>query len=239
MIKEAIEYLTNLGEAKILTVNDLPYSTKNLSAIKFPAPATLSLTTLTGLVDYIRSGIDRDFQTNALLVHVESPDKISVYSSLEIDATRDRYISVQAQLPQILFDRFIPVEQFNIMLQACFAQNHERAKVLAITGNIKDENVQTVGDDGVSQSVTAKAGIATVANVVVPNPVLLAPYRMFTEVEQVESEFVLRMRTGDKGIEAALFEADGGAWRVEAARLVKEYLSHELKDCSSSVYILS
>ncbi|MNW60692.1 hypothetical protein D3C74_386970 [compost metagenome] len=63
---------------------------------------------------------------------------------------------------------------------------------------------------GMTQSVVAKTGVATVEDVKVPNPVLLAPYRTFVEVEQPESSFVFRMKDGPS---AALFEADGGAWR--------------------------
>ena len=86
----------------------------------------------------------------------------------------------------------------------------------------------TYGDDGVTQKATVKKGINGKEDAVVPNPVNLRPYRTFTEVEQPESEFVFRMKQSDHDVCCALFEADGGAWKREAMKKVKEYLEFEL-----------
>lgn len=50
-------------------------------------------------------------------------------------------------------------------------------------------------------------------------------------MEQPESQFVFRMKE-DKydGVQCALFEADGGAWRLNAMANIKAYLAHELND---------
>lgn len=118
------------------------------------------------------------------------------------------------------------------MLQSTFVKNEDRDIVLRVIGNIRDEKVMEYGDNGISQAVTAKTGVATVENVAVPNPVLLAPYRTFTEIEQVESNFVFRMKDGPS---AALFEADGAAWKNEATRRIKEYLDKELEGLKVTV----
>lgn len=89
----------------------------------------------------------------------------------------------------------------------------------------------SAADDGVTQTVTAKQGVAFVQEVAVPNPVTLAPYRSFPEISQVESEFVLRVRAGRSEGELptiALFEADGGRWQLEAVRRVKDYLKQRV-----------
>ncbi len=71
---------------------------------------------------------------------------------------------------------------------------------------------------------------------VVPNPVILAPYRTFPEIEQVESKFIFRMQEGPN---AALYEADGGAWKNEAMRRIKEYLVENLKELKARYEIIS
>ncbi|MED2748846.1 hypothetical protein P4307_32370, partial [Brevibacillus porteri] len=136
------------------------------------------------------------------------------------------------------FERYHDVENFNISLQSAFVPNSDRDLMLKLVGNVKEEAVNTIGDDGVSQSVVAKMGVATVGNVKVPNPVLLKPYRTFVEVEQPESNFIFRMR---KGPECALFEADGGAWKLEAIDNIKEYLTAELAEEieSKKVFIIA
>lgn len=90
---------------------------------------------------------------------------------------------------------------------------------------MKEETVHQANDDGVSQAVSVKTGIASVNSVKVPNPVKLAPYRTFNEVAQPTSEFVFRMRDG---MQCAIFEADGGAWQLEAMQSIKEYLASQL-----------
>lgn len=58
------------------------------------------------------------------------------------------------------------------------------------------------------------------------NPIRkLKPYRTFNEVDQPESEFLLRLSEGG-GV--ALYEADGGAWKLQARRNVAEYLKNAL-----------
>ena len=54
-----------------------------------------------------------------------------------------------------------------------------------------------------------------------------SPYRTFIEVEQPESKFIFRMREGGA---CALFEADGGAWKLDAQNAVYEYLKDRLKE---------
>ncbi|MGE5631601.1 MAG: hypothetical protein ACM3TR_10965 [Caulobacteraceae bacterium] len=230
MIKAALEYLVNLGKTEVLEVDGQKYSTKGLHHITQPSPDNLVITTLTGLVDYIISKID-DHKTS-LLMQVVSPKQVRVYSPLKPDAIRDYYIECTAQLPDICFGKFIDIENFNIMLQSCFVQNEHSASVLQVVGNITEQTVRTVGDDGVSQEVTARAGIVKVTNVPVPNPVILKPFRTFAEVEQPESKFVFRMQDGPR---AAIFEADGGAWKLEAMRNIKEYLKINLEGCNVKI----
>ena len=75
-----------------------------------------------------------------------------------------------------------------------------------------------------------KTGLASKSDAIIPSPVTLKPYRTFTEVEQPESQFVFRMKE-DKydGVQCALFEADGGAWKLHAMESIQEYLEEQLK----------
>lgn len=61
--------------------------------------------------------------------------------------------------------------------------------------------------------------------------VTLRPYRTFLEVEQPESEFLLRLREGGK---IGLFEADGGMWKQQAKKNIAEYFQEELQPCTRS-----
>jgi hypothetical protein len=228
-LKEALQYLVGLGETKILEVEGKKFSTNQMYPVKEPKPAQITATTLTALVDYLKSGIDKKW-SERLLIHIVSPSEVILFSELRDDQDRESYIKCTALTPDnIVFDRFINTENFNIMLQSSFVGNEDRSLLLKVVGTIQDKAVKEVGDDGVSQAVTIKTGVAQVGNVKVPNPVILAPYRTFPEIKQPESKFIFRMQTGPA---AALFEADGGAWRNKAMEDIKDFLANELKGLS-------
>lgn len=220
--KEAFEYLVGLGYSKepIVKTEIGPYMKEKLTRLTAPTATTLQVTTLTGLIDYIKSNID--CLPDKLLVHVESPSIVRLYSPLNGDRDREEFIYAKAILPDnLVYERFLSTEQFNIMLQSAFVENNDKKVLLKYTGLVRDEAVKDTGDDGISQKVTIKTGVATVGDAVVPNPVILAPFRTFPEIAQPESKFIFRMQDGPK---AALFEGDGGAWRNDAMENIKEYL---------------
>lgn len=226
--QEALEYLVNLGEDKdpIIELGQGTFTKERLERVKESKASTLTVSTLTGLVDYIKSNIDK--LPEKLLIQVKSNEEVALYSPLNVDREREQYISAEAILPNnVIYNRFVDTEQFNIMLQSAFVDVGTRGTLLKYTGLVKDEAVKTTGDDGISQQVTVKTGVASVGQAIVPNPVELAPYRTFPEVEQPISKFIFRMQEGPR---AALYEADGGAWRNKAILSIKEYLQEELKE---------
>ncbi|MFR4584796.1 hypothetical protein [Clostridium cadaveris] len=226
--QEALEYLVGLGMEKepILKLEQGTYTRENLERVNIPVASKLTVSTLTGLVDYIKSKLDT--LPEKLLIQVKSPSKVDLYSPLNADREREQYISAEAILPNnVQYERFLDTERFNIMLQSAFVDNKDKSILLKYTGLVQDDAVKTIGDNGVSQAVTIKTGVASVGQAEVPNPVTLAPYRTFPEIIQPESKFIFRMKEGPS---AALFEADGGAWRNQAILGIKEYLKEALKE---------
>jgi hypothetical protein len=242
MIQKALEYLVNLGRKEVKDVHGRQYATGDLGLVPEPEVAPIELHTLSGVVDYIKSNIDAASTLNGdspWLVVITSPTSLFLTTKAD-DVTygRNTFIRCNALIPSVRLNNFMDAENFNIMLQSMFVDDVDRAKVLKVIGNIKDENVQNTADDGVSQKVTAKVGVSLAQNISVPNPVHLAPYRTFTEVAQPVSQFVLRLKNGP---ECALFEADGGAWKPEAMANVKEYFKEQLSDLwnKGKVHIIS
>ena len=83
-----------------------------------------------------------------------------------------------------------------------------------------------------TQKATVKTGIASKSDAIVPAVVNLKPFRTFLEVEQPSSDFIFRMKEDryTEGVQCAIFEADGGAWKAEAMANVKAYLQEQLND---------
>lgn len=225
MIKEALQYLHGLARPTIEEVNGQKFSTLSLNRIAEAAPvAELTVNTLTGLVDYIDSHFD---ERNKLMIQVKSPTEVLLFDAL--DSTNDRryYIRAKALLPDITFERFMDRENFQIMMQANFVDNHDKTVVLNIVSNIVEDGSAEIKDNGMAQQVTVKKGVASVGYETIPGRVALKPFRTFAEVTQPESEFILRLREGAK---VGLFEADGGAWELNAIHGIKEYLTEKLQN---------
>ncbi|MNO15493.1 hypothetical protein D3C76_51590 [compost metagenome] len=224
MIKEAIDKVLSLAGIHTTTIGDQVYTNGELRRVSEPIASTLIVRNLTGLVAYLRNDFDKKLP---VMIHIESPTRVSAVTGFNRDVQRNVLIQADALLPDISYGRYYDIESFNILLQSCFVQNEIRDKLLQIVGNVQDTNVVTVGDNGTSQQVTAKTGVATVENVILPNPVSLKPFRTFVEIPQPESPFVFRMKDGPS---AALFEADGGEWKLRAIQEIKLYLDGALDD---------
>jgi hypothetical protein len=224
MIKSALEFLMGAGKAEVIEIDDAKFTTKPVHRVKFPEIESIKISTLTGLVNYINTNPD-NLEIEDLLLHIRDEKTVEVLSPLLEDASRYCYIQAHAKTPQIRLGSFLSMEEFNVMLQSCFLDAADRGKVLEITGCVKEESIKNTSDNGITQSVVARTGIATVGYVDVPNPVTLVPFRTFIEVEQPESKFVLRMKDGPS---ACLFEADGGEWRLASMLRIKKYLEEKL-----------
>lgn len=232
MIKKALEYIVGMATPTVQTINNETYSDKQLYRINHnPKADSIRLNTLSSLIEYIKASKDGDLAGGAkMFVHVASPTKVLLFSYLDIDRKREFLVEVDAQVPSFPFDTYIDHESFCINLQSKFIDEHDRALLLKFAGTVESGSVAEYGDDGISQQATIRTGIAKKDKAIVPSPVLLTPYRTFTEVEQIPSHFVFRMRQGGGGIQCALFEADGGAWKNHAKGLIAEYLNEFLHD---------
>lgn len=234
---ERIERLTGASLGKTVTIADKEYSTTKLHDPRReePEPATLELHTLKSLVDYIKSTHDAGyFEGRERFVHVESPTSVRLVTNLFGDFNQRVGVARSKYVPPIGFNlnSWYDPESFNIALQSHFVDDAHRVSVLKIAGNLTDSAVASHDDDGMSQEVTVRAGVKPRENVKVPNPVELAPFRTFTEVKQPASPFIFRARRGGDGVppQLALFEADGGAWRLDAVRRVHAWLEERLEN---------
>lgn len=118
---------------------------------------------------------------------------------------------------------FQPLEDFRIQLVTSFVQTPARDQLLERIATVKDEAITIADDDGITQRVSAKVGIAQVGQVGLPPVVDLMQIRSFDEVDQVMAPYLFRVRRGATGIEAALFEVQTD-WETKQARLVAEFV---------------
>lgn len=230
MIKEAIEYLEKRKDPYIYEMYGDTYSDVALHRYNEIFPKTISTHTLHSIVEYIN--VEPEYIEGKFIIHIADASNVFLY---EEAAGSQRRVIMHATpfASEIQYGHFLDIEQFNIMLQTCFIRTSDRDKVLSIVSNISDGHVKSHSDDGVTQTVTVRAGIQRVGAEVVPNPVNLKPYRTFIEVDQPESPFVLRIRQQQDDLPlAALFESGGDLWQLHAIENILTFFEGSLEKTS-------
>ena len=214
MIREALEYIVGLSAPNYKEAGGEMFSDKPMTRLDYdPSPEAVKANTLTSILEYINTDVD-GIRSRKLLIHVETPQRVSVMDYLNKNMRRRTYIHAIADIPRIRFGEFVPLEEFKIMLASCFADSDgehmtDKEELLFFLSNIQSHSVAEYGDDGFSQKAVVSTGLASKEEKRVPNPVGLCPYRSFQEIRQVKSSFVFRLKENDKGICCALFEVHG------------------------------
>ena len=233
-LRDALQYLVGLGDEgaipKVIDINGKTYCNKNLTRYDNEEMARpLEATSLTAMVDYIKNKFS-EFRGDMIL-HVVGPDEVRLISGLTKERNRECLFKSSTNSNGFRFDNYYDQEDFIINLQTGFQKNDDLALILKVAGNVENNSTANFVDDGVSQVATVKKGVATKENVIVPNPVLLAPYRTFLEVQQPLSDFIFRISEARDG--APMFKlvgADGGMWKYDAVIEIKKYLKEELEE---------
>ncbi len=226
MERSAIEKIVELSAPNIIEKAGFIYSDKRLEVIKQPRVNTMNFRTLRGLVDTLKK--EHDNFASPLVVNVLSETEVEVYSAINsVDRTREIPYHSEAETIHIDFNRKLDYESMMITLKSKFVETPELLELIKLLGTITEENSSKTSDDGFSQSVVVRAGIALKAEQTIKPIVKLKPYRTFNEVDQPESEFLIRLSEGGY---VAIYEADGGAWKLKARENIAEYLRNELSE---------
>lgn len=240
--KDAMQYLYSLGQLSrdftTIEIDGHVYTNADnlvhIKPVKPEVPMTLNIFTLRGFVDYIQCEIEKLNKTfGRLMVLVDSERQVSLYSSPYGPDNAMRALIARATVKgeSFEFNKHMGQEDFIIGLQSLFVQTENSAKVGKVVGNLDAEQAVNTSDDGISQRAVVRTGIQRKENVVIENPVELEPYRTFVEVDQPSSPFALRIKNDadKKEPQVALYEADGGMWKVEAVHRIGKYIEKGLE----------
>lgn len=192
-----------------------------------PFPNSIELFTLDGFIGYINANPEGLLSENDKAIVYVANEKEVLLLSAPTEHQKDRNTIAQtcAHAPKIMFDQYLDTDTFNTMLLSTFHQTEARDSVFTLVKSMTKNQSATVNDDGVSQNITIMEGVATASNVQFKNPVPLKPMRTFTEIDQPESNFTLRV---NRDAEVTLIEADGGAWKNVAVARIAAYLREHI-----------
>lgn len=239
MITEALKYIAGLAEVKLIETDKGLFSNKQLHPVKknWAVPPTIGSQTLQSVVDYVQAEIDEEKE---YLVQIADANCVNLYGALNDEmGSRKSYISVSLPYNPFVFGANYETENFVISLMTLFDKTDTREELIKMVSSIKKEESVKVSDDGISQTVVAKQGIVRVGEVDLPNPIKLTPKRTFAEVDQIESEFVLRAKDCGGVITFSLHDCDGGAWKLGAIQNIFGFLFEKLKDEEKKITIIA
>lgn len=239
MLKEAIEKIEAMAKPDIHEIDGHTYSILadgGYSEIKpdLEMPETIALNSLDALVQMIKreaAQVEDD-----LFVSVVSHDKVSVFSSIQLDSRYERWMYYNAyakDVPGWEPKKEMGFDEATVALLTRFQDGGDREYCIQLLSQITTGAHITYTDNGIASTMVMKKGASLAENVTIKPIVRLRPYRTFQEVEQPEGLFLIRIR--ERGI--AFIEADGGMWRLTARNTIKTYLEAELKDCGVTVML--
>lgn len=222
--REFIEKIEDMTGPKVIETVQGTFSDKDLYRIENKLADTIVLLSLSGLAEMIKQEINE--YNLPLFVRATSAERVHVFGAIRDDMQREMPYTAIAKFIGFDYDRYMSIENMIIGLKSRFAPTEDRDYLVKLLGNITDQQSVQTKDDGITQSATIKSGIQLVGEQRIKPIVSLKPYRTFLEVEQPESDFLIRLKDGS----AALFEADGGAWEREAVKNVADKLRELLED---------
>jgi hypothetical protein len=214
------------------------WTSKPVHLLVPPKPDVVLVNTLQGLVDLYAGDLDEVKTKGKVLIHITSPTSVSIVAK-DVDPWGRLRVYATAEYPkavqQFPFGQFIDPEKFIIAAHIGFQRvkieqddgtmAHDLDYVLKIASSISAGQTRDNIDDGITQTVTVKQSVALKAEETLRPIVNLAPYRTFAEIDQVVSRFIFRAHADAEGAELALFEADGGRWRLAAVQAIADWLS--------------
>lgn len=233
-LREAMEYISQLTrkgeEIHVEPICGKVYADRELYRFddKIDRASELVVSTLSSVVDYISGRVNEWDSAGGMILHVVSPTKVVFCSGLDGIRKREYLLRADAVVNGFGFGMAYDQETFMIALQSNFEATPDLAAVMKLAGNIVKGDSRTYSDDGVTQVASMRTGVSVSQQAIVPNPVVLKPYRTFQEIEQPESPFVFRISNSNDQPKFFLFEASGGTWKLQAIERIKNYLRTNL-----------
>lgn len=234
MLKAAIEKIVSLAAPETYVIGGDTYTTASLKRVTphIDRPREIPFSSLDGIVKAITTEIN--MVTRPVFVNVSSHNAVSVFTTYRPDnMQRDELYRAVPELPSAL-PIWMGHDDAMIALRSRFIETEDSVYIMDLLSSISDDNSIKTTDNGLTQMVNVRQGVSLQEQKKIRPRVCLKPFRTFLEVDQPESEFLLRMQRGDpdKGKEAqiGLFEADGGAWKLAAKHNVAEYFREHLAE---------
>lgn len=239
LTRDAIEKIQEGAklENRVVKIGDHYYSKDNLNLVIEAdeiSPDCFNSNSLCAITEYINKNVNPvDAESGRrYIIHVDSPTSVILKREQNDIKSTHELVICEAIGGRFPFNQYILPEDFLIKLQTSFENDDKgnRNNLIAIASNISNKMEDGIVDDGISQTVTVKKGVALKTRETIVNPIVLIPYRTFTEVQQPASPFVFRINADGRESRCALFDDNSGMWQIEAMENIRNYFRERFAD---------
>ena len=238
LTREAIEKIQEGAklENQVVKIGENYYSKNDLHMVVEPedfSPDCFNSNSLSAITEYINKNVNPDAETGRrYIIHVASPTQVTLKREQNKIKSTHELVLCEAIGGRFPLNQYISPEDFLIKLQTSFENDDKgnRNNLISIASNISNKMEDGIVDDGISQTVTVKKGVALKTRETIVNPIVLIPHRTFTEVQQPASPFVFRINAESREPRCALFDDNSGMWQIEAMENIRNYFRERFAD---------
>lgn len=212
-------------ENQVVEIAGVKYSNDHFQRVKsLPILNTLKFSSLETLANFITEDPITHKVLNNPIIQIEDNHKVHLMNiPNEETLSRTVVASVNNPLEPFAFNSYKDIETMIIQLQTKFVKTEEIDKLLILLSSLGTTKNVGLTDNGTSQTVSVKMGVsaASLKEVDLPPVIKLKPIRVFTECEQVESNFLFRIKENDDIPYVALMDIDPTSWKLKASKSIK------------------
>lgn len=242
MLKAAIETILGISKPEIREIDGrqfvISYSGAKEVRPTIDAAEPLDLHSLDALVKLVKTEALAKYKAPVYLT-IPTHEKVQCFLRPDSEKRENRqflYFASAVDVPGWEGATTLKFEEAMIAIRTRFQETPDSQYALKLLSDITTGSKVTYNDNGIATSVVTKTGVALQSNEAIRPIVTLRPYRTFQEVEQPASPFLIRIN--ERGIN--FVEADGGMWKLQARRTVKEYLDQAFEaEIESGVVVVA
>ena len=227
MLQKALQYLVGLKENKTYEIGDKTWSDNQLHLIEEERKyrKCMEFGSLDAIVKMIKAELpDYTDGTEPIFIRIQDHKTVDVFTRPD-DRERRTYPYEAKCIDADFREGWREQQQAIIEIRSRFIPTDDSEYLVSLISRINNEQGVQSNDNGVSQVVVTKQGVTLMGSETVKPRLALKPFRTFREVQQPESDFILRL---DEDGRVGLFEADGGIWKMEAKDNIKAYFEEHL-----------
>lgn len=229
---EGVQKIIDVAKFEVKEINGVQYyvGSDGAQMLMLPRVTETHLFSLKQIVNFAADLAQKS--SEKFTINVRSFDEVEIYSqSVAGPKVRDCHANsdISETFKTFPFGSKMTQEDFIIQLMTKFVQDDVTKELIKLVSTFKKDSEVKLDDDGFSQKATVKSGVALVKEASIKNLWVLKTYKTFPEIEQPSIPYILRLHDSSSGPLFALYDCDGGAWKVDATARAREFIVNSLK----------